>query len=58
MKTYHVFITRISYSRPVVMEIRADNEKDACKLAMNYAGDYEYSEKAAEYELQAEEEAE
>lgn len=58
MKTYRVFVTRISYSRPVVIEIRADNEKDACKLALDYARDCEFSEKAAEYELQAEEEAE
>lgn len=58
MKTYHVFITRISYSRHVVMEIRADNEEAARKLALDYAGDYEYSEKDAEYEIQAVEEAE
>lgn len=58
MKTYHVFITRIGYSRHVVMKIRADNEEAARKLALDYAGDYEYSEKDAEYEIQAVEEAE
>lgn len=30
----------------------------ARKLALDYAGDYEYSEKDAEYEIQAVEEAE
>lgn len=57
MKTYHVFVTRTSYSRPVIIEIRADDEAAARELALDYAGDYEYSEKDTEYEIQAVEEA-
>lgn len=56
MKKYHVFVTRASYSRPVIIEIEATDEEAATELALECAGDYEYSEKDAEYEIQAVEE--
>lgn len=27
MKTYHVFVTRVSYSRPLTIEVEADDER-------------------------------
>ena len=53
MKKYHVFVTRVSYSRPLTIEVEADDEKAACELALDYARDCEFSEKVCEYELQA-----
>lgn len=48
---YKVTVTRTSYaSREHVIE--ADSEEEATQKALDEAGDYEYSEKDAEYEVQ------
>lgn len=48
MKKYSVDVCRIGYAYATI-EVEAENETDAMELAVEQAGDYEFSEKDAEY---------
>jgi len=52
MKTFDVEVARVSYGFAVIRVV-ADNEDDAKDKALNLAGDYEYSEKSADYEVES-----
>lgn len=48
---YNVSMCRIGYGHNVLVA-KARSEKEAEEKALDIAGDYEYSEKASEYEVQ------
>lgn len=50
MKKYNVQLVRISYGFNII-EIEAENEDEARDKAIDVAGDYNYSESSAEYEI-------
>ena len=50
MKTFEVQITKTSYSW-ITIEVQANTEKEAEKIALNGAGDHTYLEKSAEYNI-------
>jgi hypothetical protein len=50
MSTYIVSVTRISYASRDI-EISAASEDEAMEMAIETCGDYEYSEKDAEYSI-------
>lgn len=47
---YDVDIARIGYSFATI-QVEAENEEQAKELALEEAGDYEFSEKDADYEI-------
>ena len=49
MHKFKVTVNRISYSSRDI-EVVASNEEEAKQLALYEAGDYEYSERSAEYD--------
>lgn len=50
MKTYRVTVRRTSYSERII-EVEAKSEVEAHEKAINEAGDYEFSEHNADYEV-------
>lgn len=52
MPKFEVEIQRVSYQYHTVI-IEADNEDQACNIAEEKSGDYEYKEKNAEYEIES-----
>ena len=51
MKTFVVDVQRVSYSRFVSIKVQAETPEHAVQLALDEAGDHEYSEAEAEYNV-------
>jgi hypothetical protein len=50
MATFKIEVVRISYGFKTI-EVQADNLEDAQNKALDDAGNYEFTESSAEYEL-------
>src|ERR1035437_49209 len=50
MKKFSIEVTRIGFGFYTI-EVEAKNQKEAEEKALSEAGDHEYSEKSAEYEI-------
>jgi len=51
MKKFNVTVTRTSYSSRDI-EVEAKNEKEAKEKAVDVAGDFEFSERDADYDVE------
>ena len=56
LKTFKVDVQRVSYSRFRTITVEATSARAAALKAVDVAGDFEYSEDSAEYEVDSIEE--
>lgn len=51
LQTFEIDVVRISYSKSRTISVRARNREEAEDMALDIAGNYEYSENEADYEI-------